>query len=147
MKVKGYHYTECGLKNVYIVGLSVDKDDGEETIQIPNIQELHWLIAKDILESKSMNGEEIRFLRTEMGYTPEELSKELNMALRTLKSIENDKTKIKEDIDLKIRQLGFSMLIIPKHHLYNTGVKKKTRRIEAVQPTPKSTTYRLQEIA
>ncbi len=127
MKIKGYHYTECGLKNVYIEGLPVINDDGKEIIQIPNIQELHWLIAKVILESKSMNGDEIRFLRTEMGYTPEELSEQLNMALRTLKSIENGKTKIKEEIDLKIRQLGFSMLIIPKHHLYNTSYKEENR--------------------
>ena len=127
MKVKGYHYTECGLKNVYIEGLPVINDDGEEIIQIPNIQELHWLIAKVILESKSMNGDEIRFLRTEMSYTPEELSEQLNMAPRTLKSIENGKTKIKEEIDLKIRQLGFSMLIIPKHHLYNTSYKEENR--------------------
>ena len=127
MKVKGYHYTECGLKNVYIEGLPVVNDDGEEIIQIPNIQELHWLIAKDILESKSMNGDEIRFLRTEMGYTPEELSEQLNMALRTLKSIENGKTKIKENMDLKLRQLGFSMLIIPKHHLFNTSYKEENR--------------------
>ena len=147
MKVKGYHYTECGLKNVYITGLPVISDDGEEAIQIPNIQELHWLIAKDILESKSMNGDEVRFLRTEMGYTPEELSEQLNMALRTLKSIENGKAKIKEDMDLKIRQLGFSMLIIPKHHLYNTGTKKKARHIQAVQSTSQSATYRLQKIA
>ena len=147
MKIKEYHYTECGLKNVYIEGLAVINDDGEDTIQIPNIQELHWLIAKDILESKSMNGDEIRFLRTEMGYTPERLSKKLSIASRTLKSIENGKTKIKEDIDLKLRQLGFSMLIVPKHRLYNTGAKRKTRRIEAVQPTPKSATYRFQEIA
>ena len=147
MKVKGYHYTECGLKNVYIEGLPVINDDGEEIIQIPNIQELHWLIAKVILESKSMNGDEIRFLRTEMGYTPEELSEQLNMALRTLKSIENGKTKIKENMDLKLRQLGFSLLIAPKCHLYNTGAKNKARHIEAVQPTPQSATYRLQEIA
>ncbi len=147
MKAKGYHYTECGLKNVYIEGLAVVNDNDEEVIQIPNIQELHWLIAKDILESKSMNGDEIRFLRTEMGYTPEEFSKQLNIALRTLKSMENGKTKIKEDIGLKLRQLGFSMLIVPKCHLYNTGVQKKTRRIEAIQSASKSPTYRLQKIA
>ena len=127
MEVKGYHYTECGLKNVYIEGLPVINDDGEEKIKIPNIQELHWLIAKVILESKSMNGDEIRFLRTEMGYTPEELSEQLNMTSRTLKSIENRKTKIKEDMDLKIRQLGFSILIISKHHLYNTSYKEENR--------------------
>ena len=127
MKVKGYHYTECGLKNVYIEGLPVINDDGEEIIQIPNIQELHWLIAKDILESKSMNGDEIRFLRTEMGYTPEELSEQLNMAPRILKSIENGKIKIKDDMNLKLRQLGFSMLIIPKHHLFNTSYKEENR--------------------
>ena len=57
---------------MYINGLQIADDDGEKVTEIPNIHALHWLIAKDILESKFINGDEIRFLRTEMGYTPKE---------------------------------------------------------------------------
>ena len=149
MKVKqGYHYTECGLKNVYIDGLHFANDDGEEAIVIPNIQALHWLIAKEVIESQSIDGDEIRFLRTEMGYTPKQLAEELEIAERTLKSMENGKTKIKANVDLKLRKLGFSLLIAPKCHLYNTGTKKKARQIEVFQPNRKSSSsYRLQQIA
>ena len=144
MKTSGYHYTECGLKNIYIKGIHLADDGGEKIVEIPQIQALHWLIAKDILESQSINGDEIRFLRTEMGYTPKALAKELGIGERTLKSMENGKTKIKESVDLKLRNLGFSILVIPKYSIYNPSVKKNVRQIETVPTTKKSASpYRL----
>ncbi|MBC6413955.1 MAG: helix-turn-helix domain-containing protein [Chromatiales bacterium] len=142
-----YHYTECGLKNVYIDGLHFADDDGEKVITIPNIHALHWLIAKDILESKSINGDEIRFLRTEMGYTPKELAKELEIAERTLKSMENGKTTIKESVELKLRQLGFSLLVVPKWNVYSTPPKRRTRQIKAIRSRTSISTYRLDQTA
>ena len=41
-----YHYTECGLNNIVIEGLSVlIDDDGDEVVEIPYINELHCAIA------------------------------------------------------------------------------------------------------
>ena len=42
-----YRYTECGLDNVLIVGVSFISDDaGEECIDIPNVHDLHRAIAE-----------------------------------------------------------------------------------------------------
>ena len=149
MKIKeNYHYTECGLKNVYISGLKIADDDGEKVTEISNIHALHWLIAKDILESKFINGDEIRFLRTEMGYTPKELAEKLSIEEMMLKSMENGKTQINETVDLKLRQLGFSILIVPKCNVYNTDAKRKTRQITAIPSTTSiNHTYKLENIA
>ena len=71
-----YRYTECGLDNVVIQSarMIVD-DDGEEVVCIPNITGLHKMIAEMILTRKSsMTGQELRFLRTEMGMTQAELA-------------------------------------------------------------------------
>lgn len=72
-----YHYTESGLLNVYIEGLSpMTDDDGDEVIQIPAINELHCAIAQGIVShGKGMSPQELRFLRTEMGLTQDELAR------------------------------------------------------------------------
>ncbi len=71
-----YHYTESGLDNVYIYNISFVADaDGEETIYIPKINLLHKAIAEGIIRKKGLiNAKEIRFLRTELGYTQSQLS-------------------------------------------------------------------------
>lgn len=71
---KQYHYTECGLPDVWIDGWHVEDDAGEETIRIPNVRSLHRLISKGIVTSVgTLTGPEIRYLRTEMGLTQTEL--------------------------------------------------------------------------
>ena len=66
-----YKYTECGLENVTIAGVSFVTDDaGEAVIRIPNVNGLHRAIALGIVTRKvMMNGREMRFLRSEMGMT------------------------------------------------------------------------------
>jgi transcriptional regulator with XRE-family HTH domain len=69
-------YTECGLDNVVIRGISFTVDDaGEVVLTIPNINGLHRAIALAIVSRKSgMTGKELRFLRTEMGMTQAQLA-------------------------------------------------------------------------
>ena len=71
-----YKYDGCGLDNVIIKGVTFIVDDhGEKIIQIPNINGLHKAIVESILERKSgMTGQELRFLRTEMGMTQAEMA-------------------------------------------------------------------------
>ena len=69
-----HQYTECGLPNVWIEGLHIENDAGEETIRIPNIRTLHNLISKEIVTSPdTLTGPELRYLRTEMGLTQTQL--------------------------------------------------------------------------
>lgn len=73
----GYRYTECGLDNVVIEGIAIHTDDdGDECVEIPRIHALHRTIAEGIINhEKGMTGQELRFLRTEMGMTQSELAK------------------------------------------------------------------------
>ena len=75
-KKKVYRYTECGLDNVVIEGLEVVHDDaGELVYVIPNVNGLHCAIADSIVwRQGGMTGEELRFLRTELGLTQAELA-------------------------------------------------------------------------
>lgn len=71
-----YHYTQCGLENVMIMGIPEAVDDaGETVLTIPNINGLHRAIAHGIVAKRSsVSGKELRFLRTEMGMTQAELA-------------------------------------------------------------------------
>ena len=62
IKAETYHYTESGLPNVWIEGLCIQDDAGEETILIPNINDLHKLIAYQIVVSDgALTGPELRY--------------------------------------------------------------------------------------
>ena len=71
-----YRYTESGLDNVIIEGVTFAQDDAEEScVDIPHIRKLHRAIAQAItVKRTSVTGKELRFLRTEMGMTQAELA-------------------------------------------------------------------------
>ena len=75
-----YHYTECGLDNVYIDGIDLVEDDaGEKVFSVPFIGGLHKAIALGIVNhDRGMSAKELRFLRTEMGITQAELASRIH---------------------------------------------------------------------
>ena len=74
--LESYRYTECGLDGVYVKGLETLVDDhGEEVLHIRNVNGLHKLIARAIVHrDAAMSSRDLRFLRTEMGFTQSQLA-------------------------------------------------------------------------
>ncbi len=109
-----YHYTECGLDNVFIEGVEIIKDeDGEEVVCIPAIGELHKAIATGILkQAGAMSGKELRFLRTEMGMTQAELSQLLHRDAQTIARWEKEEIPIDGNADTVVRKLAAEKLDI-----------------------------------
>ncbi|MBL4872796.1 MAG: transcriptional regulator [Rhodobacteraceae bacterium] len=110
-----YHYTECGLQNVYINGLpTVTDDDGDEVIHIPFINELHAMIAMGIVKhAKGMSGAELRFLRSEMGYTQVELAGLVHKDKQTIGRWERSEIDIDSTSETVIRKFAIEKLSIP----------------------------------
>lgn len=110
-----YHYTECGLKNVHIVGLQPFIDeDGDEVIEIPAVNQLHHLLAKLIvLDEKGMRGDELRFLRTKLGQTQEDLASLLHVDRQTIGRWERGEFPIDGCAETVIRRLTVEKLLIP----------------------------------
>lgn len=108
-----YRYTECGLENVVIEGIAtMTDDDGDEVIQIPYVNALHRAIAEAILEqSSSMAGKELRFLRSEMGFTQAELGEIVNVDKQTVGRWERDETPINGAAETIIRKMAGEKLI------------------------------------
>jgi DNA-binding transcriptional regulator YiaG len=109
-----HHYTECGLQNVIIRGLDAHPDDdGDEVITIPFVNALHREIARGVvMHEKGMSGAELRFLRTEMGYTQSELAVLVHRDKQTVGRWERAETEIDSASETLIRALANEKLAL-----------------------------------
>jgi transcriptional regulator with XRE-family HTH domain len=108
--MNSHHYTECGLQNVYVSGLEHgDRDD--PLIIIPSVNLLHRTISTGIVcHAHSMSGDELRFLRSEMGYTQAELADVLHMDKQTIGRWERSEFSIDPLAETLIRRLAIEKL-------------------------------------
>lgn len=106
IKNRQYHYTECGLPNVYIYGITqYDCPDCDEVfVKIPKIKLLHKSIAKAIImKEESLSGAEIKFLRKELKEKAVDFAAAISITPETLSRFENDKKDAGASIDKLIR--------------------------------------------
>lgn len=112
-----YRYTECGLDNVIIEGIDVRvDDDGEEVLYIPAVNELHKTIAQGVVESETgMTGQELRFLRTMMGFTQADLARHVHHDAQSVARWEKNRTPIQAASEIVIRLLTVEKLNLGEH--------------------------------
>lgn len=110
--MSNHHYTECGLQNVYIDGLEfVTDDEGDRIVTIPAVNELHKCIALGIVTHKhGMDADELRFLRTEMGYTQSELASLVHHDRQSIGRWERAECEIDGSSEAIIRRLAIEKL-------------------------------------
>lgn len=102
-----YHYTECGLPDVWIDGWHVEDDAGEENIRIPNVRSLHRLISMVIVTSAgTLTGPELRYLRTEMGLTQTQLGELVHRERLTVSRWERGESTLDGATEAYIRILA-----------------------------------------
>lgn len=90
-----YHYTECGLDNVYLINgyVPVSTPRGEG-VKIQDIEGLHRAIGLMLVEEKqSLNGNEFRFLRHEMNMTQKTLAGILGVDAQSVARWEKGQTQ------------------------------------------------------
>lgn len=117
-----YHYTECGLDNVYLANVRVFVCDkcNEEELSLPCVPELHKLLAKSIVSQKQpLDGSEVRFLRKNAGLSAIRLSKIIGVSPESISRWENEKIKIKSSNDRLIRMVYCAVMDVPPHELKN----------------------------
>lgn len=121
-----HHYTESGLSNVYISGIAVElDDDGDEIITIPAINELHHVIALGIVShNKGISGDELRFLRTEMGLTQAELAETVHRDKQSIGRWERGDVELDSSAEALIRRLAIEKLGLP----IQAGIDELSRR-------------------
>jgi putative transcriptional regulator len=102
-----YHYIESGLSNVFLKnGFAVEQIDGEEYTRIDDMNGLHQVIAKAIVNSnKPLNYETFKFLRIELNVSQKILGKRFGVDEQTIARYEKGQTKIPRTTDAALRAL------------------------------------------
>ena len=102
-----YHYTMCGLDDVYLVSGYQRKDTPYGGgVVIHNMGDLHRSIGEHLVCSKkTLTGKELRFLRHEMDLTQEHLSSLLRVTDQTVARWEKGEVSISGPADLLMRGL------------------------------------------
>ena len=113
-----YRYTESGLDNVIIEGVSFVSDDkGIAVVKIPNVNGLHHAIAHGIVARHAMmNGREMRFLRSEMGMTQSELGSMIHREPLTISRWERGESEIDANAETLIRLHAIKLLKLKVDH-------------------------------
>lgn len=105
--IQDYRYVDCGLKNIILKDIVVYTCEtcDEEDIGIPNVEGLHDLIATTLaLQERRLLPEEIRFIRTHLGFSGVDFSKAIGVVPETISRWELGKANItaKDDKLLKL---------------------------------------------
>lgn len=91
-KIDRYHYTECGLPKIYLKNMKALRCPScdEEEVEVPNIEQLHAAIARDIaLQKERLRPEEIRFLRAHLGFSGADFANAISVKPETVSRWEN----------------------------------------------------------
>jgi len=104
-----YAYTLSGLKDVFLVGISIHhcKACGEEIPVIPRVGELHHVIAMVLVrQGRLLRGDEVRFLRKNAGFQAGEFAALMEVSATYLSKVENGKLKLGLGADKLVRLLA-----------------------------------------
>jgi DNA-binding transcriptional regulator YiaG len=110
--MSGYHFTECGLDNIYLVnGFEITKTKGDEEIFIHDIHGLLKTIGMMLVTKQGLLiGNEIKFIRTTLDLSQTALSKLIGCTYQTILLWEKDKTPISKTADRLLRVIFFEYL-------------------------------------
>lgn len=102
-----YHYTECGLHNVYLMnGYRFIETPRGKSVSIHDIDGLHKAIGLFLVTTKKdLSGEEVRFLRHEMLMSQNTLAKLLGISEQAIRRWENGKISIPKPSEGLLRLL------------------------------------------
>ena len=105
---ENYHYRECGLDNVTIVGIVVMKCPACGNIMplIPNIEGLHDSLATSIIKKNGpLTPAEIVFLRKSLGWSGTDFAKNMHCDRSQISKWEHGTVEMSKPYDLLLREM------------------------------------------
>lgn len=102
-----YHYTECGLNNIYILnGYQFIKTPRGEAVSIKDVDGLHKAIGIFLVTvKKDLIGDELRFLRRELLMSQSTLARLLGMSEQAIRRWESGKVAMPKPSESLLRLL------------------------------------------
>lgn len=134
---ENYHYTSSGLRNVTLVGIDVRRCGtcGWNAAVIPNVDGLHQLLAKMIIEKKSrLHSSEFRFLRKRLGQSSGDFAALIGVTPETISRWENDKEPVSPVADRLLRVLVLTLEPPQRYENVVDQIKDLSRDAEATPP-------------
>ena len=132
-----YHYRECGLDNIYLAnGYTLSETPYGETLAIHDVDKLHREIGRALArQAASLSGAGFRFLRVELGWSQEELSRLLGRDEQTIGRWERGESNVDPLADRILR-------LIFAEHTGNSAPAALTERLMTLshQTTSQQTT-------
>lgn len=133
-----YSYDECGLKNVLLKNVEqyFCPNCHEEGVLIRNMGGLHNLIATTVAsQSARLLPEEVRLLRTHLGFSGVDFARAIDVAPETVSRWETGKEKISLSLERFLRTLvlyRFGPFRNYERELTQLGIKKKSKPVRRV---------------
>lgn len=102
-----FHYTACGLENVYLTsGYHTREIAGETYVSVSEAEELHKAIALFLARQKKvLNGPEVRFVRKYLDLTQRELGAFLGVSNQSVARYEKGQSPLEGGADGLLRLL------------------------------------------
>lgn len=116
---ENYHYRECGLDNVTIVGITIRKCPtcGSLMPLIPNIEGLHDGLAKAIINKNGpLTAAEIVFLRKSLGWSGTDFARNMHCDRAQISKWEHGAVEMSKPYDLLLREMVASGKKISDYH-------------------------------
>jgi len=131
MASKPYHYTQCGLDDVYLMnGYRRQKTPYGSGVRIENVEKLHEAIAKWLCMNKAfLSDKEFRFLRKLMNLTQAEVAVFLGCDAQSIARWEKGQTEINGSADklVRILYLGSRSIKVDAAELIKTVAELDTK--------------------
>lgn len=108
LRRQNHRYTESGLPNVVLQDIEVAECPhcGNEDVLIPRLEKIHRAIAQAIAQSPTrLTGEQLRFLRTHLGFTGDKLGSYLHTDRTKISKWERSEDPIGPATDRLLRLL------------------------------------------
>jgi putative zinc finger/helix-turn-helix YgiT family protein len=105
---ENYHYRECGMDNVSIMGIAVRRCPTCGVIMpvIPNIEGLHDALANTIIKKDGpLTPPEIVFLRKSLGWSGTDFAKNMNCDKAQISKWEHGTVKMSKPYELLLREI------------------------------------------
>jgi len=102
-----YHYTSCGLRNIWLSnGYEAKETSYGEGVAIHNLAGLHKAIGLNLILNKpQLSGAEVRFLRKELDMPQSQLASFLGVSENSVRGWENHRGRITKPAERVLRML------------------------------------------
>ena len=102
-----FHYIGCGLPDIWLRnGFEVRSTGYGESVSIRDVEGLHRAIALELVDNRpELTGAEVRFLRTEMDLSQDQLAELLDVPLVSVRDWEENLSAVPGPAERLIRAL------------------------------------------